>query len=54
MKKVYKIVKVKNKWLIYNTENGMFLRKFSGKGTKKQAQETCDRLNAISMMVKIL
>lgn len=48
MKNLWKVIKVNNKWVIYNTENGMMLTKLVGKGTKKEALESCKMFNKYS------
>ena len=39
MKDIWQVIKINNKWVIYNSETGQMLTKFVGKGTKKEAQE---------------
>ena len=49
MKNIWKVIKVDNQWLIYNTTNGMMLGKFSGKGSKKEAMEQCRLYNLMEL-----
>lgn len=45
MKNIWQVIKVNNKWVIYNSETGQMLTKFVGKGTKKESQEYCKLYN---------
>lgn len=46
---MYKVVKYGKQWLLYNTTNGTFLRKFKGNGTKKEAIKECLLRNKIAL-----
>lgn len=38
---MWKVIKLNNKWCIYNTLTGTILRKFKGNRTKKEAIKEC-------------
>ena len=45
---MYTVIKLNNSWKIYNTETGTILRKFTGKATKKEAEEACKLYNKVN------
>ena len=48
MKNLWKVIKIENKWIIYNTQNGQMFSKLKGNGTKREASEWCKMMNKYS------
>ena len=44
---MWQVIKIHNKWCIYNTTTGTLLTKFNGKGTKEEAMQECKLRNNI-------
>lgn len=44
-KEVWKVIKLDNKWVIYNTENGRMVTSLFNKQTKNEALKWCELYN---------